>query len=41
MAALLIGTVTIYNLFNIDTYAHTYSKSAVEKLKNLGIEGMN
>ena len=35
-AALLIGAVTIYNLFNIDTHTHTYLKSAVEKLKNQG-----
>jgi hypothetical protein len=30
--------VTIYNLLNIDTHTHTYLKSAVEKLKNSGIE---
>ncbi len=38
IAALLIGAVTIYNLFNIDTHTHTYLKSAVEKLKNSGVE---
>ena len=37
-AALLIGAVTVYNLFNIDTHTHTYLKSAVEKLKNSGVE---
>ena len=37
-AALLIGAVTVYNLFNIDTHTHTYLKSTVEKLKNSGIE---
>jgi hypothetical protein len=37
-AALLIGAVTIYNLFNIDTHTHTYLKSTVEKLKNSGVE---
>ena len=37
-AALLIGAVTVYNLFNFDTHTHTYLKSAVEKLKNSGVE---
>ncbi len=37
-AALLIGAVTVYNLFNIDTHTHTHLKSAVEKLKNSGVE---
>jgi hypothetical protein len=37
-AALLIGAVTVYNLFNMDTHKHTYLKSAVEKLQNSGVE---
>ncbi len=37
-AALLIGAVTVYNLFSIDTHTHTYLKSAVEKFKNSGVE---
>ncbi len=37
-SALLIGAVTVYNLFNIDTHTNTYLKSAVEKLKNSGVE---
>ncbi len=32
-AALSIGAVTVYNLFNIDTHTHTYLKSAAENLK--------
>ena len=38
-AALLIGAVTIYHLFNIDTHTHTYLKSAVENLKVLVLNG--
>ncbi len=37
-AAILIGAVTVYNLFNLDTHTHTYLKSNVEKLKNAGVE---
>ncbi len=38
VCAPLTGAVTVYNLFNIDTHTHTYLKSAVEKLKNSGVE---
>jgi hypothetical protein len=31
--ALLIGVVTLCNLFNIDAHTHTYLKSAVENIK--------
>jgi hypothetical protein len=31
-AALLIGAVTVYNLYNIDNHTHTYLKSAAEKI---------
>ena len=37
-ASLLIGAVTVYNLFNIDPHTHTYIKSTVEKLKDSGVE---
>jgi GTPase SAR1 family protein len=37
-AALLIGAVTVYNLFNICPKTHTYLKSTVEKLKSSGVE---
>ena len=37
-ASLIIGAVTVYNLFNIDPHTHTYIKSTVEKLKDSGVE---
>ncbi len=37
-AAFLIGAITVYNLFDIDTHTCTYLKSAVEKLKYSGVE---
>ena len=37
-ASLIIGAVTVYNLFNIDPHTHTYIKSNVEKLKSSGVE---
>ena len=37
-ASLIIGAVTVYNLFNIDPHTHTYIKSTVENLKSSGVE---
>ena len=37
-ASLIIGAVTVYNLFNIDQHTHTYIKLTVEKLKDSGVE---
>ncbi len=37
-ASLIIGAVTVYNLFNIDPHTHTYIKSTVEKHKSSAAE---
>ena len=36
-ASLLIGAVTVYNLFNIDPHTHTYIKSTVEKVEKRNV----
>jgi hypothetical protein len=37
-SALIVGAVTVYNLFNINPHDHTYCKSTVEKLKASGVK---
>ena len=37
-SALIVGAVTIYNLFNINPKDNSYLKSAVQKLKDSGVE---
>ena len=37
-SALIVGAITIYNLFNISPKDNTYLKSAVQKLKDSGVE---